>query len=211
MRTKTTLKAPEGKGETVIDGTYYWPEEDTGLIETTNASHVETLIRHGYEVQGEVSIVQPAQQLGLIDIDELGRAGLLDALNMRGLTFPKDATRDVLVEQAHGWNQARRGPRPGFKKPETAPALAAPVEPTPIAPAPDPAPAPQIDADEEEDFSPPASQVLTPDFNAYGRDDLVVWLTSRGVSFKTTASKTALAKLAADKHAEIIAAKKVAA
>lgn len=115
-RVKTILKAPEGVTESQINGTYYWPEDlltKSGMtyahaIQTTNQDHVAILKQHGYAILDTESIDVAMGTTGLIEVDEMGRSGLLKALQDRGQSYSQEATRDELAIIAQQWNQTRR-------------------------------------------------------------------------------------------------------
>lgn len=184
-RTKFTLRAPAGVEESAIEGTYYWPDIDDGTVETTNEVHKEVLIKHGYTLLGEVAIMRAVNpNLGLIDVEEMGRSQLLEALSARGLSLDPDSSRAILVEQAQGWNNARRG-RSRFqdKPPVEQQFKIDPNKPTPT--------------DEVLDETPAAPAARKrPDFSELSGDDLRGYLSSRGVAFAKTASRTVLVEKA---------------
>ena len=103
-RTKYVLKAVDA-AESVIEGTPYWPDPETGLIEVYNPDHVAILKRHGWEEIEAVSISAPARILGLIDVDELGATGLRDALLQRGVEVGPGDNRTDLAVKATMWNR----------------------------------------------------------------------------------------------------------
>lgn len=184
-RVKTILEAPEGAEESNIEGTTYFVEiDDAGrsIVTTNTPSHVETLKHHGYKVLQEISLAAPAAQKGLIEIDELGRSGLMAALTDRGTTYPPDASRGDLESIAQAWNQSRRG-RPRA------------VDAAPVAGEPDKEPALVKKAD------------AGPDIDALSYDDLKGWLTAHGVAFPPSPKKADLIRMCK----ETLAAQKPAA
>lgn len=194
MRTKYILQAPEGVSESVIEGTPYWPDED-GRVETTNPNHVPVLKLHGYTVVTEVKLAPPVRTRthAAIDVEDLGRTGLVDALQARGVSYPEAASRQDLAEIAQSWNAARA-------MPAEAPRPAPPAAPV-AAPAPAPAPVAQTPAAAPEARAP--SQAANPhDFSTYGYEDLKGWLAGRGVEFPGNAAKKVLIDLAQKYHAK---------
>lgn len=109
-RVKYLMKAPDSVTESVIEGSYYWPDEDH-MVEVTNPGHVAILKQHGYTEAGHQELIPPATAFGLIGYEEMGRSELIAALTERGVSFPAEATRAALEEAAHAWNIARKGPR----------------------------------------------------------------------------------------------------
>lgn len=202
-RIKYVLRAPAAVSESLIDGTPYWPDDD-GLIETTNPNHITTLKMHGYTVVEEVTLRAPqrARVHGAIDIDDLGRSGLAEALAQRGVSYPETGSRHDLADIAASWNRAHAAPTP-------APAPRAAPAPAPAAAA--PAPAPQAaEAAEAPPPSPPAPQAqpqssahVEHDFTTYGYEDLKGWLSSRGVPFQGNAAKKVLVGLATEHYAKM--------
>lgn len=203
MRIKYILQAPPNASESVIEGTPYWPDDD-GRIETTNPNHIAPLKLHGYKVIEEVSLIAPqrAKVHGMIDVDDLGRTGLIEALDARGVSYPDTAARQDLAEIATSWNKARGAPA---ERPAPAPVAAAkpaPAPPPPQAATPAPAepqaapPAPPAQAKAE------APVKVEHDFSTYGYEDLKGWLSARGVAFQGNAAKKVLVGLAAEHHAK---------
>jgi hypothetical protein len=195
VRTKFRLQAPVDISESNIEGTYYWPDED-GHVETTNVRHKDLLIRHGYTVVGEVSIMPPAAQKGPIEVDELGRSQLAQALAERGLSFPDAATRPELVEVAEGWNNAHRRGRiqraaPREDQPEPKPASASVQAAS--------------EGDEPAPPAPPAEAGVAGavDFSVATYDELKGWLTARGVAFPPNQPKGKLKELCEQVYAEM--------
>jgi hypothetical protein len=178
-RIKTIMRAPDHTDETNVLGSTYWPDED-GLIETTNDEHVEILTRFGYSTISKKAIGRPSVTMGPIDVDELGRQGLTEALRERGLSFPDQATRDDLVAIADAWNVQRR----------RAKAVAATAESEP-----DPMP------------EQPKSINDAPDFSAAGSNELRGWLAARGVAAPATMTKVQLRKAAEDHYVQMTAPK----
>lgn len=196
MRVKYILQAPEGVSESVIEGTPYWPDEDN-RIETTNPNHLPVLKLHGYKVVTEVALAPPVRVRTHtpIDVDDLGRTGLIDALQARGVSFPEVASRQDLAEIATSWNTARAAPQtaraapPPRPMPTEAPRAAAPADLSPPA---------QV----VHDAAPaPATDKAPHDFAAYGYEDLKGWLSARGVAFQGNAAKKVLIELATKFHA----------
>jgi hypothetical protein len=190
-RTKFIMKAPPGSAgqEAVIGGTYYFPEDETGICDTTNAEHVEIMKQHGYTLVEEVGVSKTVSQMGLIPTpDDLGRGELLAALTVRGLTFPVDSGRAFLAEQAEQWNQARRGPSrftaPAEDAPPRAPANPVVAASTPATKAAEMVVAPSpAEPAQTAPATPPAPAAATgamPDFRNYSRDDLKAYLVARG-------------------------------
>lgn len=225
-RTKFTLKAPEGVEESIISGTYYFPDPDTHEVETTNVEHRDVLRLHGYIQTSEVSITKPSPlTLGLINTDELGLTALREALKHRGLTFGDDYSREELVGEAESWNSSRRGRQRADNTGDAAPArpqtreelLAALDALDAKAPAPTPAPPPTVDpatqtaADVIRSTPAPTPTVGRPDFRTFSNKDLKGWLAVNRVDFKGNASTEVLVGLAEQKFEEIIAARQAQA
>ena len=178
-RTKHTMKAPDGVEESLIEGTYYFPDFDNGTVETTNENHVKILAQHGYTLVGSVSITRPAAlNRGPIDTDELGRAALAAALAERGLSYPEDATRAELAEIAGQWNHANnRRSRGAPVRAEVRPALA-------------PVTADDLDDDEDDKparafepaaVAPPTEPAVDPAIEKLSLQELRGWLAAHGV------------------------------
>lgn len=186
VRTKTIMIAPEGVEESIIEGQPYFVmegDDGVGRIEVYNATHIPILIRHGYTTEREETMVRPGVQAGAgpIDVDELGRGGLQDALRERGVSFPPDASRVALADIADAWNMARsrRGRGTGQAAADARPATPAPA----AAPAAStPAPAPLTKAVEE-------------DFGSLSYDDLKGWLVGHGVAFPANPKKADLIRM----------------
>lgn len=199
-RTKTTLKAPPGVDESMIEGTYYWPDEN-GTVETTNVGHVAIMIQHGYTKTGEVSIMPPATVKGPIDCEEMGRAEVAQALAERGVSYPEAGSRAALVEIAESWNVARRRgrgevPAPKAEIRENVPLPRARVE--------------RPAAGEGEGAADAEKKAEAPDFATCSYEELKGYLASRGAAFPPNSPKKTLREMAEKVHAELTAAKKVA-
>ena len=113
-RKKWYLQAPDnGTGEAVIEGSYYWPEMgENGIytIEVTNQHHMEVLVnQHHFQVIGEIEQLPPPTAFGPIDVEELGRSGLEQALVERGVTWDRSDGRAGMEAAALAWNEARKG------------------------------------------------------------------------------------------------------
>lgn len=235
-RIKTILGAPRGVSESVIDGTYYWPEADERFpgretVETTNADHVRIMKQHGYDVLSQVEAIRPARDLGPIDVEEMGRTGLADALNARGVSFDQDGTRADLVETARAWNASRRQAARGegvVAPPRPAPvAQAEPVAAAPVPAVTDGARDEKAEADRPDAglTRPPATFGAAPvtepepkpkgaaisekldsdpavNFDSFDYEDLKGWLASRGVGYPPRPKRELLVKIAADYWAE---------
>lgn len=194
MRIKYILQAPPNASESVIEGTPYWPDEE-GLIETTNPNHLAPLKLHGYKIVEEVSLVAPqrAKVHSMIDVDDLGRTGLIEALDARSVNYPDASSRQDLVEIALAWNKARGAPAPAAARAAPAPPArqAAPAAPVEVQAAPAPTPA---------QASAPAK--VAHDFSTYGYEDLKAWLAGQGVVFQGNAAKKVLVTLATEHYAK---------
>jgi hypothetical protein len=198
-RVKYTLAAPYDVTESVIEGTYYWPEDagdGTYVVTTTNELHRDLLVRHGYTPKGEVSILPPAKAHGAIETDELGRGQLAAALTERGVSYPLDATRGELAEIADAWNGARRRGRLAHTPEKTA-------AEAPQAPAAVHAPAAQVKPAGEPEKGQGGGVEGEVDFGEASYDELKGWLAAHGVSFPPNTKKVDLRAMAEQAHAAL--------
>lgn len=211
QRVKTNLRAPEGVEESIIEGTYYWPDPETGEVTTTNENHVKVLRQHGFTVTGTVSIMKPAAALGAIDHDELGRQGLAAALRERGLSFPESATRSEMAEIAEGWNRARRRGNGSVSSAALQMAQEAPRTPAATFAAPTP-PAPTGATPPAGGDGDAAGAAVTGavDFGEATYEELKGWLTARAIAYPGNSSKKALREMAEAAHAQLLAQKAAA-
>jgi hypothetical protein len=200
-RVKTQLRAPEGVTESLIEGTYYIPNEDS-LVETTNGYHVGILTQHGYEIVSEVAIVAPARSHGPIEIDELGRGALSQALQERGLSFPTEGSRDDLAEIAQSWNQSLRRPTlaPAPAPRQRVAAVEAIAEPE----ADEPAEEEEV-AEEEKVEAPAAAKKY--DWADATYDEMKGWCAARGIVFKVLPKKEEMRQMCIDADAKARAPK----
>lgn len=189
-RTKFILRAPIGAHESVIDGTPYYPDKETGHVETYHAGHRDVLKQHGYVVIGEDSAAGQKRAAPLttpIDIDECNRVELAQALAARHVDYPNTASRGDLVALAEAFNGRPTGDVEVIERP---------IKPQPAATPPaSPPPPPQ------RPVSPPADALSfdpNTDFALMSATDLKGYLSSRGVAFAGNASKDVLAKAARD-------------
>jgi hypothetical protein len=164
-----TLRSPIGATESLIGGTPYIPDPESGEVTTYNPADMMVLKQHGYVLVTE-GVSAPDRVLGPIDVENFGRVELANALAERSVTYGGADTRATLADLARTWNTERF---PNGVDPSTAPAGATLSQPRPKH-------TPIVLPEPEDE---PMGEVLTQDeVMGMGFRDIVSWLQVQGTA-----------------------------